>query len=72
MERCRPKPNQKLTKRESQIFKILISTDAGYKEMSDKLFISERTFKYHASNIFIKKSVSGRLQLIFKEWAGPQ
>tara|TARA_R110000796_G_scaffold33154_18_gene86295 strand:- start:1544 stop:1762 length:219 start_codon:yes stop_codon:yes gene_type:complete len=72
MERCQPKSGQKLTKRENHIFKILISTDAGYKEIAENLFISVRTVKYHATNIFIKKNVAGRLQLIFKEWAGPQ
>jgi DNA-binding CsgD family transcriptional regulator len=69
MQRCQPKPGELLSKRENQICKILISTDSLYKEMADKLFISERTIKYHASRIYIKKNVTGRLQLIFKEWA---
>ena len=70
METRQPNLGETLTKRENQICKILISNDDSYKEIADKLFISLHTVKFHAGRIYIKQGVTGRLQLIFKEWAG--
>jgi DNA-binding CsgD family transcriptional regulator len=69
METRQPNLGETLTKRENQIYEILISTDFKNQEIADKLFISKRTVKFHAGRIYIKQGVTGRLQLIFKEWA---
>lgn len=62
-----PKPGEPLSKRETQVYGLLIGTDHSNKQIGDKLFISERSIKYHARRIYIKRRVSTRLQLIFQE-----
>jgi DNA-binding CsgD family transcriptional regulator len=69
MENRQPSLGEALTKREVQIYEILISTDFNNQEIADKLFISKQTVKFHAGRIYIKQGVTGRLQLIFREWA---
>jgi LuxR family maltose regulon positive regulatory protein len=70
METRQPNLGETLTNREYEIYEILISTDFNNQEIADKLFISLHTVKFHAGRIYIKQGVTGRLQLIFKEWAG--
>lgn len=54
-----------LTKREIEVVKCLVK-GLSYKEVANKLFISDKTVKVHASNIYRKVEVSGRYELIYK------
>jgi len=57
--------NYKLTKREIEVF-LLIKMGLRYKEIGERLFISERTVNKHVQNIFEKTGVSGKIQLLQK------
>jgi PAS domain S-box-containing protein len=52
-----------LTKRQEEIVKLIIQ---GYsnRQISDKLFISEKTVKAHLNNVYKKLGLSSRLQLV--------
>lgn len=54
-----------LTRREMEILRLI---DKGYsnKEIAQELYISLRTVKYYATNIYTKLGVSGRTQAVFK------
>jgi len=54
-----------LTKRELEILHLI---EKGYsnKEIAQALYISVRTVKYYATNIYAKLGVSGRTQAVFK------
>jgi len=54
-----------LTKRETEILRLI---EKGYsnKEIAQELYISLRTVKYYATNIYAKLGVSGRTQAVFK------
>lgn len=54
-----------LTQREAEIMK-LISTGIGNEEISNKLFVSKNTVKFHIKNIFIKLDVKNRVQAMKK------
>lgn len=55
----------RLTSRERDVAK-LICTGYKYREIGDRLFISEKTVTKHAQNIFEKVSVSNKVELINK------
>jgi LuxR family maltose regulon positive regulatory protein len=54
-----------LSKRELEIIRLIVE---GYsnKEIAQKLYISLRTVKYHATSIYAKLGVSGRTQAAFR------
>lgn len=56
-------PLDYLTAREEQIMSFLLERDSN-KEIGNVLGISERTVKYHVSNILQKKQVSNRKELL--------
>lgn len=56
-------PRPYITKREDEVVKLILQ---GYsnKQISEKLFISEKTVKAHLSKVYKKLGVSTRLQLV--------
>ena len=54
-----------LTKREREIFKLLIS-NYDTTEIADQLTISEKTVRNHISNVIQKLGVKGRSQAILE------
>ncbi len=57
-----PVPNKLLTPREKEVF-LFILEKYKYREISEKLHISEKTVSKHASNIFEKTGCVNRKQL---------
>ncbi len=57
------KPKQLLTKREKEVFELLVQ-DMTTKEIAEKLFISEKTVRNHISNTIQKLGVKGRSQAV--------
>ncbi len=54
-----------LTKRENEIFQLLIK-NLTTKQIASKLNISEKTVRNHISNVMQKLGVSGRSQAIIE------
>ena len=54
-----------LTKREKEIFKLLIENKTT-REIGDILFISEKTVRNHISNVIGKLGVKGRAQAVIE------
>jgi LuxR family transcriptional regulator of spore coat protein len=54
-----------LTKREKEIFKLLVENKTT-KEIGDILFISEKTVRNHISNVIGKLGVKGRAQAVIE------
>jgi len=54
--------NYRITKRELEVTGLIIS-GFSYKEISDKLLISERTVERHLSNIYNKLGISNKIEL---------
>ena len=52
-----------LTDREQEVLQLILAGKTN-KEIAEAMFISERTVKFHAGNIFSKYDVSGRAELI--------
>ena len=52
-----------LTKREKEIFTLLVSGDST-KDIADNLNISEKTVRNHISNVMQKLCVKGRAQAV--------
>ncbi|MGN7476853.1 helix-turn-helix domain-containing protein [Solibacillus silvestris] len=61
----RPQHRSLLTKREREIFELLIK-DYSTREISTKLGISEKTVRNHISNTIQKLGVSSRTQAILE------
>ncbi|RBW71548.1 helix-turn-helix domain-containing protein [Bacillus taeanensis] len=59
--RYRPKPL--LTKREREVFELLVQ-DKTTKDIAEELFISEKTVRNHISNTMQKLGVKGRSQAV--------
>lgn len=57
------KNNQQLTARETEVVKLLLR-GYTYKAISEALFISENTMKYHIKNIYQKLNVKSKMELI--------
>lgn len=57
-----------LSKREAEVAE-LVSTGLSNKEVADKLFVTEKTIKFHLTNIYRKMNISSRTQLIV--WSLP-
>ncbi len=55
--------NETLSKRESQVA-AKVSEGLSNRSIADQLFISERTVKFHCTNIFKKLAISNRKMLI--------
>ncbi|MEC0229038.1 response regulator transcription factor [Paenibacillus alba] len=53
-----------LTPRESEIFELLSMNGYNNKELSIKLFISEKTIKNHIANIMLKSKCNSTRQLL--------
>lgn len=56
-------PKKILTKRESEVFELLVQ-DKTTKEIAQDLFISEKTVRNHISNAMQKLGVKGRSQAV--------
>lgn len=54
---------EKLSKRENQVA-VKVSEGLSNQSIADQLFISERTVKFHCTNIFKKLAISNRKMLI--------
>ena len=59
------KQNKILTKREKEVFEILVK-DKTTKEIAEELFISEKTVRNHISNAIQKLGVKGRAQAVIE------
>lgn len=57
------KLKQLLTKREKEVFELLVQ-DKTTKEIAQELFISEKTVRNHISNAMQKLGVKGRSQAV--------
>ena len=57
--------NKILTKREKEIFNLLIKNN-NTKEISTKFNISEKTVRNHISNVMQKLSVNGRVAAVIE------
>ena len=57
------KPNNILTKREKEVFELLVQ-DKTTKDIAQDLFISEKTVRNHISNTIQKLGVKGRAQAV--------
>ncbi|KAB8125970.1 response regulator transcription factor [Gracilibacillus oryzae] len=57
------KPKQLLTKREREVFELLVQ-DKTTKEIAQELFISQKTVRNHISNAMQKLGVKGRSQAV--------
>lgn len=55
--------DEKLSRRESQVAEK-VSEGLSNRSIADQLFISERTVKFHCTNIFKKLAISNRKMLI--------
>ncbi|SFJ14888.1 transcriptional regulator [Halobacillus dabanensis] len=56
-------PTQILTKREREVFELLVQ-DKTTREIAKELFISEKTVRNHISNAMQKLGVKGRSQAV--------
>ena len=56
-------PKPLLTKREREVFELLVQ-DKTTKEIASELFISEKTVRNHISNAMQKLGVKGRSQAV--------
>lgn len=57
------KPNKILTKREQEVFELLVQ-DKTTRDIAEDLFISEKTVRNHISNAIQKLGVKGRAQAV--------
>ncbi|MEQ6375734.1 LuxR C-terminal-related transcriptional regulator [Bacillaceae bacterium S4-13-58] len=57
------KQKQLLTKREKEVFELLVQ-DKTTKDIAQELFISEKTVRNHISNAIQKLGVKGRSQAV--------
>ncbi|GAB4075043.1 spore germination transcription factor GerE [Barrientosiimonas marina] len=57
------KTSQLLTKREKEVFELLVQ-DKSTKDIAQELFISEKTVRNHISNSMQKMGVKGRSQAV--------
>ncbi len=62
-EKGEHKPKRLLTKREQEVFELLVQ-DKTTKEIAQDLFISEKTVRNHISNAMQKLGVKGRSQAV--------
>lgn len=58
-------PSGILTKREKQIFELLID-NYSTKDIADRLNISEKTVRNHISNVIQKLGVTSRIQAVLE------
>ncbi len=56
--------NYNLTPREVEVLELL-STGKSYKQIADKLFVSDKTIKKHIENIYNKLHVNSKMEAIF-------
>lgn len=59
------KPSNILTKREREVFELLVQ-DKTTKDIAQELFISEKTVRNHISNVIQKLGVKGRAQAVIE------
>jgi RNA polymerase sigma factor (sigma-70 family) len=55
----------KLSKREAEVV-VLVAKGLSNKEVSNRLFVTEKTVKFHLTNIYKKENVKSRAQLTIK------
>ena len=55
-----------LSERETEVALLLMQEGLSNEEKGNRLFITERTVKFHVSNIFTKFGVRGRAEFIVK------
>ena len=63
MRDSKHQPNKILTKREKEVFELLVQ-DKTTKDIAQELFISEKTVRNHISNTIQKLGVEGRSQAV--------
>ena len=63
MRDSKHQPNKILTKREKEVFELLVQ-DKTTKDIAQELFISEKTVRNHISNTIQKLGVKGRSQAV--------
>lgn len=54
------------TDREKEIVKLLVENGYRNSTMAEKLFVCEKTVKYHLTNIYKKTKITNRVELIVK------
>jgi DNA-binding CsgD family transcriptional regulator len=65
--RKNPRPIGELTLREREVMELVLRGKSN-KEISDKLFVQEKTVRAHLIKIYLKTGVKSRAQLIVKGW----
>ena len=65
MKDSKYKPSKILTKREQEVFELLVQ-DKTTKDIAQELFISEKTVRNHISNAIQKLGVKGRSQAVIE------
>jgi|HubBroStandDraft_6_1064221.scaffolds.fasta_scaffold21648_8 LuxR family transcriptional regulator of spore coat protein len=60
-----------LTRRERQVYQLLLRGQTN-KEISNALGITERTARFHVSNILHKFGVANRIEILAKDWPESQ
>ena len=63
MSTYKPELGQPLTKREQEVYDLMVQ-DLSYKEIADKLFISERCVKFHFTSLSRKTGCASRIKLV--------
>lgn len=58
-----------LSKREVEVFREVV-TGRRNKEIGERLFVTEKTIKFHLGNIYRKLSVRSRHEMISKWFSG--
>lgn len=55
---------EKLTYREEQVYKLVVSTSLNTEQIAEKLKIKSPTIRTYLTNIFLKFGVNSRIELI--------
>lgn len=58
--------NDVLSRAENDVAYLLVRTSSQNQEIADKLFVSEKTVKFHITNIYKKLGIKNRHELILK------
>lgn len=58
----------KLTKREKEIYNLLITTYMSYEQIAEKMCVSRATVSSHITRIFQKCNVSSMRELVIKHY----
>jgi DNA-binding NarL/FixJ family response regulator len=68
IENCRViREGMPLSNAEKRVYEELLTSDM-VKQIAPRLFVSERTVKFHANHIYIKLGINSRLELIVNHY----